>query len=120
MATMTLEVPDQLADQLYLEQERLPELLEEALRQRQEPPPLSIPSSLAFGEMIEFLASRPSFHAIQSFKISQYAQERLAALLEKNREVGLSDAESAELDWYEYVHEIMTRLKAETRLHEAP
>jgi len=114
---MTLEVPDQLADQLYLEQERLPELLAAALRQRQEPEPLSLPSSLAFGEMIEFLASRPSSQAIQSFKISQYAQERLAVLLEKNRETGLSDAENAELDWYEYVHEIMTRLKAETRLH---
>lgn len=116
MATLTLEIPDQLADQLHLERERLPELLEEALRYRQEPQPQPVRSSLAFGEMVEFLASRPSLQAIQSFKISRYAQERLAALLEKNRETGLSDAESAELDWYEYVHEIMTRLKAETRL----
>lgn len=39
----------------------------------------------------------------------------MSNLLEKNREMGLNETESAELDWYEYVHDIMTRLKAQTR-----
>jgi len=66
--------------------------------------------------MVEFLSSRPSSSEILAFKISPSAQERMATLLDKSREEGLSDAEKGELDWCEYVHEIMTRLKAEVRL----
>ena len=65
--------------------------------------------------MVEFLSSRPTPEQILAFKISPHAQARLAELLEKNREEGLTEAESAELDWYEYVHNIMTRLKAQAR-----
>ena len=39
----------------------------------------------------------------------------LSDLLEQNREIGLNEVESAELDWYEYVHDIMARLKAQVR-----
>ncbi len=66
--------------------------------------------------MIELLSNRPTPAEVVAFKISPSAQERMATLLEKNREEGLSDAENMELDWYEYVHEIMTRLKAEVCL----
>ncbi len=119
MATMTLEVPDRLAVQLRLERDRLPQLLEFALRSRNDAQRLSMPSSLAFGEMVEFLSSRPSSDEVLAFKISPSAQDRMASLLEKNREEGLSNAENGELDWYEYVHEIMTRLKTEVRLRTA-
>ncbi len=119
MATMTLEVPDRLAVQLRLERDRLPQLLEFALRSRNDAQWLSMPSSLAFGEMVEFLSNRPSSDEVLAFKISPSAQDRMASLLEKNREEGLSNAENGELDWYEYVHEIMTRLKTEVRLRTA-
>lgn len=78
-------------------------------------PPTTTPPALAFTEMVEFLSSRPKPEQILAFKISPHAQARLAELLEKNREEGLTQAESAELDWYEYVHDIMTRLKAQAR-----
>ncbi len=65
--------------------------------------------------MIAFLSSQPTPEQIWAFKISAQAQARLSALLEKNRESGLNEVENAELDWYEYVHDIMARLKAQTR-----
>ena len=72
-------------------------------------------SGLVFDEMIAFLSGRPTVEQIAAFKISAGAQARLAELLEKNREEGLSDAENAELDGYEYVHDIMLPLKARAR-----
>ncbi len=117
MGTITLEVSDDLAQRLEAEQDRLPQALEwalELLPARPAPSPAeSTAPPLAFTEMIEFLSSNPTPEEIRAFKISPRAQSRLAELLEKNREEGLTEAESAELDWYEYVHDIMTRLKAQ-------
>ena len=117
MTTVTLEVPDDLAQRLTAERERLPEMLRWALSQL--PPRMAhhpaspLMPTLAFDEMIEFFASHPTPEQVLAFRISPRAQARLAELLEKNREDGLSESESAELDWYEYVHDIMTRLKAQ-------
>jgi hypothetical protein len=117
---ITLEVPEDVAQRLTADRARVPEMLRWALRQF---PPATLPHpgrvavpALAFTEMIEFLSSHPSAEQITAFKISDTAQARLAELLEKNREEGLNEAENAELDWYERVYEIMTRLKAQTRL----
>lgn len=119
MATIILEVPDELAQRLNAERDRLPQILEWALKllpmQPTVSPPTTTPPALAFTEMVKFLSSRPTPEQILAFKIWPQAQARLAELLEKNREEGLTEAESAELDWYEYVHDIMTRLKAQAR-----
>lgn len=68
-----------------------------------------------FAEIVEFLSSYPTADQILAFKISPQSQTRLAELLEKNREEGLTGGEKAELDWYEHIHDIMTRLKAQAR-----
>jgi hypothetical protein len=119
MTTITLEVSDELAQRLNVERDRLPRVLAWALQQLPPRPPIPapviVPPALAFTEMIDFLSSHPTPEQILAFKISSQAQARLSSLLEKNRETGLSEAESAELDWYEYVHDIMTRLKAQGR-----
>jgi hypothetical protein len=119
MTTITLEVPNRLAQRLNLERDRLPQVLELALRQLPPRPvntvPVAVAPALAFTEMIEFLSSHPTTEQILGFRISPPAQANLSDLLEKNRETGLNEAESAELDWYEYVHDIMTRLKAQAR-----
>jgi hypothetical protein len=119
MTTITLEVPDELAQRLSLERDRLPRVLTWAL-QKLPPrsfvhPAASASPPQAFTEMIAFLSSHPTPEQILAFKISAQAQARLSALLEKNRESGLNEVENAELDWYEYVHDIMARLKAQTR-----
>jgi len=119
MTTITLEVPNRLAQRLNFERDRLPQVLELALRQLPPRPvntvPVAVAPALAFTEMIEFLSSHPTTEQILGFRISPPAQANLSDLLEKNREIGLNEAESAELDWYEYVHDIMTRLKAQAR-----
>jgi hypothetical protein len=114
MTAITLNVPDDLARRLNAERERLPQILEWAINSWHAPRPIAV--ATPFVEMIEFLSSRPTPDQILAFKISATAQTRLADLLDKNREEGLNDAEHTELDWYEYVHEIMTRLKAQTRV----
>ncbi|MDE3091345.1 MAG: hypothetical protein KGJ80_18415 [Chloroflexota bacterium] len=117
MITVTLQVPNELARRLNLERDRLPQILEWALNQfpaRSVSFPATAPA-LAFTEMVEFLSSHPANEQILAFKISPHAQARLDELLDKNREEGLSDTENAELDWYEYVHDIMIRLKAQAR-----
>lgn len=118
MAEITLTVPDDIAERLRGERDRLPEVLTLAVKllpPRQKvpsPPPVTYP---IFQELIDFLATRPTSEQIIAFRIAPKAQARLAYLLEKNREEELTVEESAELDWYEYVHEIMTRLKAFAR-----
>jgi hypothetical protein len=119
VTTITLEVPDELARRLDAERDRLPRVLSWALRKlpprRDVRPAASASPPQAFTEMITFLSSQPTPEQIHAFKISAQAQARLSALLEKNREIGLDEVENAELDWYEYVHDIMARLKAQTR-----
>lgn len=68
-----------------------------------------------FEEMLDFLASGPTSEQILAYKILAPVQERLAELLEKNREEGLTDAENAELDAFEYVDHFMSLLKARAR-----
>ena len=119
MTTITLQVPDKLAQRLNVERDRLPQLLEWALDQFPVRPTVSVSATtapaLVFAEMIDFLSSHPTTEQILAFQISPRAQARLAGLLEKNRESALSESENAELDWYEYVHDIMTRLKSQVR-----
>jgi hypothetical protein len=119
MSTITLEVPSKLAQRLSFERDRLPQVLELALRHLPPRPamttPVAVAPAQAFTEMIEFLSSHPTPEQILGFRISPQAQAHLSDLLEKNREMGLNETESAELDWYEYVHDIMTRLKAQVR-----
>lgn len=116
---ITLEVPEDVAQRLNAERTRAPEMLAWALRQLPPSAPVRsgsvVAPARAFNEMVDFLSSHPTAEQIAAFQISDEAQKRLAELLDKNREEGLNQAENAELDWYEYVHDIMMRLKAQTR-----
>lgn len=87
MTTITLEIPDDLASQID-------------------------PLHPAYQEMIDFLASSPTPEQIIAHRPSALVQERLAELLEKNREDGLTEAEMAELDLYEQIDDLMSLLKA--------
>ena len=63
---------------------------------------------------------RSTLTQIVAFKLSLAAHGRLEALLAKNREEGLSDAEEAELDVYAQVNHLLLLLKARARLTTAP
>src|ERR1043166_48631 len=119
MTTITVEVPDDLAAKIDAVRDRLPDLLSEALMLSNSDDGTSPGHSLlypVFEEMIDFLISSPTRDQIITYKVSSRAQERLAELLDKNREEGLSDAENAELDAYEQVDYVMSLMKAREHL----
>jgi len=119
MTTMTLQVPNELAAQLAPLRHRLPQLLATTLELFPPDRPWAVPTPKmlhpAFNEMIDFLVSGPTPQQIIAFKISSVAQDRLDELLDKNRENGLIESESAELDLYEQINHVFLLLKARAR-----
>lgn len=120
MTTITLEVPDELAARLQPLRERLPEVLSQALDSWPVEKVLKVTGSAVtrpvFQEIIDFLASGPTPEQIIVHQASPAMQERLEELLSKNREEGLTEDESAELDAFELVNDVMILLKARARL----
>lgn len=119
MTTITIELPDDLAPQIASLGNRLPNLLYEILSPRYSKAGLRTGKtgnvSPAYQEVIDFLASGPTPEQIITYRPSAIFQERLAELLDKNREEGLTEAESAELDMYEQIDDLMSLLKARAR-----
>lgn len=116
MTTITLEIPDELAAQVVALGGRLPDLLakvlksEPSVKNRQCNETKS--SAPLYREITDFLATNPLPDQIAVFKISEVAQERLADLLDKNREEGLTSDETTELDAYLQARDLMILLKA--------
>lgn len=69
----------------------------------------------ALDEVIDFLLSSPTSAQILEFKASEAVQERIAYLLDKNRNVKMTDEENAELDELEQMDHFVTMLKARLR-----
>ena len=120
MTTITLNLPDEMAGQLVALQDRLPALLYEVLKPKSAPlNGNALPSGTthpAYREMFDFLASGPSPQQIIAHRPSTTLQERVAELLEKNREAQLNESESAELDGYEQAEDLLGMLKARAHL----
>lgn len=116
MAEFTIQVSDELAQQLAPLQSRLPELLAQLVAARNL---ASIHASPAYAEVLDFLLTSPTPEAIATFKVSDQAQARLRELLNKNREGALTDVEVAELDQCEQLDQLMILLKAKAyaRIH---
>jgi len=119
MATITLQIPDELAQRLEPLQNRLPELLWQLLELTKKPTTIEqeitthsgdIPT--VYQEVLDFLIESPIPQDIVNFKVSQQAQTRLQTLLDKNRESTLNPMEIAELDVYEQLEHLMILLKA--------
>jgi predicted XRE-type DNA-binding protein len=109
MAQLTIEVPDALLPELEQVRSQLPTLLTQwitASRVVQ-----SEIQQTASQEVLSFLMRQPMPQDILSFKISEVAQGRLKTLLDRNREGGLSEDESLELDGYEQLDQLMQMLK---------
>jgi hypothetical protein len=119
MAEFTIKIPDELAERLEPLQNRLPELLWRLLdvvnlpitiQPTVNPETTNIPA--VYQEIIDFLIKAPTPEEIINFKVSFQSQTRLQELLEKNRSATLSQTESAELDVYEQLEQMMILLKA--------
>ena len=115
MVTITLEVPDGLAAKIDQFRDRLPELLSEVLMLAAPYNRTKAVPSMRYQfveEMIDFLATGPTTEQIIAHKVSDHSQDRLRELLDKNREEGLTEAENAELDAFEFVDDLMSLIKA--------
>lgn len=120
MAELTIQVSDALARRLRPFSDRLPELLAQVAMSLDPPTAkastrqtqVSSPENQAYFEVLDFLLTRPTPREIVAFKVSAAAQRRLRSLLDKNREEGLTEAESGELDLYEQLDQVLTLLKA--------
>ncbi len=104
---ITLTLPEELASQLH--QEDVTRILQLGLRE------LNTKTALEFSntaQVIETLASLPTPEQILALRPSAEFQERIGALLEKNRELGLSEREQQEWASYEFTEHIVRLAKA--------
>jgi len=109
MATLTIEIPEDLAHRLQPVQDQMITILEfglQAVAPVQQKPYL---------DMIDFLASGPEPDELAAMQASPALQERIAELLDKNRVGELTAQEAAELDRYEQLDYLMTLVKARAR-----
>ena len=105
MTSITIELPDDLAEQLAQARDRLPELLALSLQQP------ALPASL-YRSILTFLASSPTPAQLAEFRPSAEMQARLRTLLARNKAGQLTPAEQAELDEYERIEHLIVMLKA--------
>lgn len=120
MAQITIDIPDDLAQQLAPYQSQFSDLFTRLIATTllsQQPPEQAVPlpnllnSSSLYQEILDLLISQPTSEQIIGFKVSEASQSRLQTLLQKNRETALTPAETAELDLYEQLDTLMGRLK---------
>ncbi len=105
MATITIEVPDELSAEIEKAKDRLPQLLAQSLHQPVVP--LQV-----YRYVLDFLASRPTPEQIAAFRATPEMAERTRDLMAREHK-GLATAnEKAELDEYERIQHIVIMLKA--------
>jgi hypothetical protein len=102
---ITLEVSDELSEQLAQVGERLPELLALSLQQ----PPL--PSRI-YQYILDFLVNKPTPEQILAFRPNTEMQERLKTLLTRHKAGELTPTEQKELDEFERIEHLIVMLKA--------
>ena len=104
MATVTIEVPDELSELIAQAGDRLPELLAQSLR---EP---TLPAHI-YRYVLDFLAGRPTLEQVASFGPTPEMKGRLKTLVEGESSGKLTPAEKAELDEYERLEHLMILIK---------
>lgn len=116
MATITLEVPDELAPWLEQIGDQLPHLLVPLLQGGGlQIPPDAFVANQAWEEVFEFLAQAPDVQSILKFKLSDGLQDRIEEILFRGNEGTQTAEERAELDGYIQVIRFFNMLKAHLR-----
>lgn len=113
MSAITLDLPDDLVERLRAAADRLPRVLELALRE------LDASSQNGFSsttDVLEFLAGLPSPEEILAFRPAPFLRDRVSELLEKNRTTGLAPDEEEEWQRYQYLEHLVRLAKAKAAL----
>lgn len=72
-------------------------------------------ASPAYIEIIDFIAAGTTSEAVAHFRPSPEAQQRVAKLIEREKDQGLSPDEKAELDHFMELEHILRMAKAKAR-----
>ncbi len=110
---ITLDIPDNIAQQLQSLQGDLPQILALGMRQLNANPSTGF-SGLT--EILEFLAQLPSPQQILDLHLSPTVQAEVETLLEKNRTQGLNDQEQRLWQQYEFIEHLVRLAKAQALL----
>lgn len=105
MATVTIEVPDELSDLVAQVGDRLPELPARILKEPMLP-------THVYRYVLDFLAARPTPDEVAVFGPTPEMIGRLQTLLEREVKGETTPAEKAELDEYERLEHLMVMIKA--------
>ena len=105
MPRITLEVSEELSQQLAQVGDRLPELLALSLQQP------AVPAQV-YRYILDFLASNPTHEQIAEFKPTPEMQQRLRILLTRSNAGELTPTELKELDEYERIEHLVVMIKA--------
>lgn len=104
MVKITLEVSEELSEQLTQLGDRLPELLALSLEQ----PPLP---TRVYQYILDFLVSKPTLEQILAFHPTAEMQQRMQTLLRLSKVGELNPTEQKELDEYERIEHVIVMLK---------
>ena len=115
MTTVTVNVPPELAQRLEKLSDRLPDILEMGLRQWQAAGQTGFQGA---AEILELLATLPAPEEVLGLEPSAALQARVQTLLEKNRTEGLTAAEEAEWQQYEYLEHLVRLAKGQALLRQ--
>ena len=105
MTTITIEVPDELSEQIAQAGDRLSELLTQTLRQ-----PV-LPAHI-YRYVLDFIAGNPSAEEISAFGPTPEMEERLRTLVARESAGDITSLERNELDEYERLEHLMIMIKA--------
>jgi hypothetical protein len=104
MTPITLNLPDDLAQALSQQGDRLPELLALSLQQP------AIPAR-TYQYVLEFLAANPTPDQIANFRPTPEMCDRLQTLLDRNQAGALTQSETQELDEFAKIEHLIVMLK---------
>ena len=104
MTTITLEVPDELSEQLQQHKHQLTELLVRSLQQ----PPLA---TEVYRYILDFIANRPTPEEIAAFGPTPEMIARRRTLVAKERVNEMTTVEKTELDEYDRIEHLMVMIK---------
>lgn len=105
MASLTIEIPDNLMERLAPIRDQLPELLRQCLQP-------SIISAQVYRYILDFLTSQPTPEQVATFRPTPEMQARLNYLLTRNHDGTIEPDEIQELDEYERIEHLIVLLKA--------
>ncbi len=74
-------------------------------------------TSRAYEEVIDFIASGVTPDSLVAFRPSEGAKQHVADLIQREKTVGLTQAETSELDHYMQLEHLMRLAKARARKH---